>query len=98
MSTKRLPGQPGLIAEHGSRDTPDSFEVCDDSAGEARSRVIERQDLGHLERGFELRDSVFASDASKPVHDFGDRCRRGRKATLLRQVLGRSGGYDGALL
>ena len=27
-------------------DTPDSFEVCDDTAGEARSSVVERQDLG----------------------------------------------------
>jgi hypothetical protein len=65
-------------------DTSSSFEVCVDSAGEARSCVVERQDLGYLEGGFELRHSVFASDAPKPVHDFGDRYRRGRKATLLR--------------
>ena len=64
-------------------DTSSSFEVCVDSAGEARSCVVERQDLGYVEGGFELRHSVFASDALKPVHDFGDRYRRGPKATLL---------------
>jgi hypothetical protein len=62
----------------------DSLEVGVNSAGQARRGAIKWQDLRRLERSFELRHSVFASHAAKPIHDLSDRHRRSREATLLR--------------